>query len=591
MGALAPILPEPPVRDLYELALRLRQIDGEPVPRVVNSEPVSLLVCHQETFWVSDPVEDTAYTVEATILVVSESAYWYVDDDIDISADDLRKAAEIYERDIYPLMTRSFGDIWNPGVDNDPRFTILHTSLRGVAGYYGSHDEYPRQTHPQSNQREMIYMDGALTPGGQEYLGVLTHELQHAVHWNLDSGEDSWVNEGMSEVAKELAGYRAGFVDFFLRDTDTQLNFWPDEIRDSPAHYGAATLFLSYMAQHYGGFDSLIDLVREPLDGINGVEAYLAEYEVTFVDVFADWVVANYLDDTAGPYSYPDRSVAVQVVETMVNYGEWEDTLPQFAARYIDLQLDTGDALVSFRGDSQVSEFGTHCRSGLHCWWSNRGDSIDSTLTREFDLSDLNSATLEFWTWFNVEEDWDYAYVEVSTDGGLTWTIMEGRHTTLDNPVGNSFGHGFTGSSGEWVSEAIDLTPYVGGEIAVRFEYVTDAAVYRDGFVIDDMAIPELAFYDDAEGDSGWQASGFVRTTNTLPQDYIVQVIEKFVDGKEHVSRVSLGDEGTGATLLEGFGTKLRHAVVIVSPVTRGTHQVARYNLAVERAGNQQSIE
>ena len=581
-------MPEPPERDLYELALRLRPSSGEPAPRVVNLSPVSLREGLHETFWVSDPIEVRAYTVEAALVLVSENAYWYVDDELELSVDGLNRAAEAFEREIRPIMTRSFGDIWSPGVDNDPRLTILHTSLRGVAGYYGSQDEYPRQTHPQSNQREMIYMDGGrLKPGSREYLGVLTHELQHAVQWNLDSGEDSWVNEGMSEVAKELAGYRADFVDLFLRDPDTQLNYWPDDIRDSPAHYGAATLFLSYMAQHYGGFDSLKDLVREPLDGINGVEAHLSAYGATFLDVFADWVVANYLDAPDGPYGYADRSVAVRDVETMADYGEWKDTLPQFAARYIDLRLEHGDALVSFQGDSQVKEFGTSCRSGLSCWWSNRGDSIDSTLTREFDLSDLSSATFEFWTWFEIEEDWDHAYVEVSTDGGLTWTIMEGRHTTLDNPVGNSFGHGFTGGSGGWVSEAMDLTPFVGGRVALRFEYITDDAVYLDGFVIDDVAIQELGFFDDAEGDRGWQAAGFVRTANKLPQDYLVQVIEESVDGKRFVRRVSLDDEKNGRTLLEGFGTSLEHAVVVVSPVTRGTHQAAHYTLKIERAGNQ----
>ena len=580
-------LPEPPVRDLYELALRLRPTEGEPASRVVNPGSISLPEGHRETFWVSDQVDVRLYTVEATLVLATEHAYWYVDDELELSIDDLDRAAEAFEREIHPLMTRSFGDIWNPGVDNDPRLTILHTPLRGVAGYYGSQDEYPRQTHPQSNQREMIYMDGGrLRPGSAVYLGVLTHELQHAVHWNLDSGEDSWVNEGMSEVAKELAGYRAEFVDFFLLSPDTQLNYWPAEIRDSPAHYGAATLFLSYMAQHYGGIAGLMDLVREPLDGINGVEAYLSTYGVTFMDVFEDWVVANYLDATEGPYSYNDRGVAVRKVETMVGYGEWEDTLPQFAARYIDLLLENGDAMVSFRGDSRVKEIGTQCRSGRRCWWGKRGDSIDSTLTREFDLSNLDSATLEFWTWFIIEEDWDYAYVEVSTDGGLTWTIMEGRHTTLENPVGNSFGHGFTGSSGGWISEVIDLTPYVGGKIALRFEYVTDDAVYLDGFVIDDLAIPELGFYDDAEREQGWRANGFVRTTNTLPQDYVVQVIEEYVDGKVSVSRVSLDDDRNGRIRLEGFGTGLRHAVVIVSPVTRGTHQTARYTLKVQRADN-----
>ena len=220
---------EPPERDLFELALRLRPSSGGPVSRVVNPQPVSYEKGHSETFWVSDLVDNTSYTIEAAIKVVSEHAYWYVDNSIDLSIDDLRKAAKVFEEEIHPKITDSIGDIWNPGVDNDPRLTILHTALEGVAGYYGSQDEYPRETHPQSNEREMIYMDGSrLKPGSRAYLGVLAHEFQHAVHWNIDSGEEAWINEGLSEVATELAGFRASFVDLFLQNPDTQLNYWPD---------------------------------------------------------------------------------------------------------------------------------------------------------------------------------------------------------------------------------------------------------------------------------------------------------------------------------------------------------------------------
>ena len=47
---------------------------------------------------------------------------------------------------------------------------------------------------------------------------------------------------------------------------------------------------------------------------------------------------------------------------------------------------------------------------------------IDTTLEREFDLSEVDEATLEFWMWHNIEEDWDYAYASISTDDGKTWT-------------------------------------------------------------------------------------------------------------------------------------------------------------------------
>ena len=94
--------------------------------------------------------------------------------------------------------------------------------------------------------------------------------------------------------------------------------------------------------------------------------------------------------------------------------------------------------------------------------------------------------------WYEIEEGWDYAYVEASDDDGRTWHILEGQHTTTENPSGNAYGPGYTGSSDEWLRESIDLTPFAGGPVLLRFEYVTDDAVYLDGLLIDDLSIPEL---------------------------------------------------------------------------------------------------
>ena len=155
---------------------------------------------------------------------------------------------------------------------------------------------------------------------------------------------------------------------------------------------------------------------------------------------------------------------------------------------------------------------------GAYSWWSNRGDHSDSTLTRAFDLSDAKSATLKFSTWYDIEDGWDYAYVEASTDGGKTWQILPGQHTTDKNPVGNAFGPGWTGVSGvpgtrprqapKWVNEQVDLTPFAGKEILVRFEMVTDDAVNEPGLLIDNIAIPEIGYQDDGEaGAAGWEVA------------------------------------------------------------------------------------
>ncbi|MCH8162134.1 MAG: immune inhibitor A, partial [Chloroflexi bacterium] len=118
--------------------------------------------------------------------------------------------------------------------------------------------------------------------------------------------------------------------------------------------------------------------------------------------------------------------------------------------------------------------------------------------------------------------------IYTTTDGGQTWEALPGRHTTEFDPVALAYGPGYSGSSdGEWVQEEIDLTPYAGGEVLLRFEYVTDDATHERGFAVDDIEIPELAFADGADAENGWQAEGFRRIEGPLPQRFLVQLIEQ----------------------------------------------------------------
>ncbi|MCH8063787.1 MAG: immune inhibitor A, partial [Chloroflexi bacterium] len=144
-----------------------------------------------------------------------------------------------------------------------------------------------------------------------------------------------------------------------------------------------------------------------------------------------------------------------------------------------------------------------------------------------------------------------------------------------------SYGHGWTGRSGKWISESIDLSDYAGGRVLVRFEYITDDAVNLDGIVFDDIAVPEIDYIDDVEGPAGWLAEGFKRIDNELPQEFVVQVIEIALDGSSTVRELILDEERSGELLVTGFGTRLENAVVVVTPVTRNTYQPATYKLIV----------
>ena len=597
---------EPPVRDLFALAQRYGRAgaSGAPLTRTLPPDPECCEVGHRREFFVTDLIQRRNYTVDAELLAVSENAYWYADVETKLTAQELEQTAEVFEREIRPPIVEAIGDIWKPGVDGDPHLVVLHTPLAAAAGYFSSSDSYPRATHPHSNESEMIVMDGDwLRPGSRQYFGVLAHEFQHAVHWNLDIGEDVWVNEGMSEVATELAGYEASFVDVFIQYPEVQLNFWPDEPRDTIPHYGAATLFVEYLREHYGGDDGLAELARESGDSVNGVGSYLSQYGVSFIDVFADWVVANFLDgeldwradasseDQLDAYRYSGRSVGLRRVRHAEGDFEETTTQPQLSARYYEVRLEEGDALVEFEGEATVAQVGTECWSGSYCWWGGNGDSIDTTLEREFNLSGVDEATLEFWVWYEIEEEWDYAYASVSTDGGETWTTLDGEHTTREDPLGANYGAGLTGLSGsggnrgggktaEWVRERMDLSEYAGMEsVLVRFEYITDDGVNIGGIVIDDIAVPEIGFADDAETDGDWQANGWRRIDNRLPQGFVVQVIAFGRDGKVSVRRVESAPFG-----IEGFGETLDYALLVIAPTTHTTYQPAGYTLRVRAA-------
>ena len=561
----------PPDRDLEELATRLRGVTASD-PSPATAAPLSQGA--QDTFWITDLDDGSAHSIAATLHVVSDNAYWFVENDVDFDQQGLEEAAQIFESRVRPAVVRTFGDIRNPGIDGDPRLFVLHSKLNGAAGYFGSADAFPSNVHPHSNEREIIYMDiESLPPATDLYMAVIAHEFQHAVHFNHDTGEESWVNEGLSELASEVAGYRLQSPRAFLVRPDTQLNFWADESYDRIPHYGASALFFRYLAQRVGGHRNLTDLITGPLDGIEGVDSFLNDHGLTFLEVFADWVIANYLDAEDERFGYQDHNLTVLPDRTLRPNNVVQATQPQFSARYHKIDLSSSDGVLTFKGDTSVRQVGADCEIGALCWWSGRGDGIDTMLTRELDLTGLDEATLEFMVWYEIEEGWDYAYVEASDDDGRTWNILEGRHTTTDNPSGNAYGHGYTGLSDEWLQESIDLTPFAGGPVLLRFEYVTDDAVYLDGLLIDDLSIPELDL--SISPDNTWHSDGFSLAGDSLAQHFIVQIIQTAPDGSLQVSRLELDSRNHAEmNLVGGNGT-----VVVVSPITPDTRHSASYTL------------
>ena len=122
---------------------------------------------------------------------------------------------------------------------------------------------------------------------------------------------------------------------------------------------------------------------------------------------------------------------------------------------------------------------------GTHGFHSSSGDNVWNTMTSLYPMRVEPGDALQFYTWYEIETNYDYAYVEVSTGDESQFVPLPGNITTTYNPYGLNRGNGITGNSGAWVHGVFDLSAYVGKYIYLRFSYNTDGGTYGSGFYVD----------------------------------------------------------------------------------------------------------
>ncbi|RSN10703.1 protease [Nonomuraea sp. WAC 01424] len=207
--------------------------------------------------------------------------------------------------------------------------------------------------------------------------------------------------------------------------------------------------------------------------------------------------------------------------------------------------------------------------SGTKAWWSNLDqDWANQTLTRDVPVP--AGSDVRFWMWNNyeIEQDWDFGFVEVSADNGQTWTqlkVYDEAGTEVSTPDGypdpnknlKTFGnkkYGLTGDTGgQWRHDYVNLTPYAGQSIKLRLTYNTDAAFEPRGWHADDFSLTNggtSVWSDDVEnGDNGWKATGGT-FTNTSGQGWTTN------NGSREISRFYLAEWRN----FDGFDKGLQYA-------------------------------
>jgi hypothetical protein len=273
---------------------------------------------------------------------------------------DYQQLANRFQNEQYAVLAANFGQ--PSDLDGNGAVVVLYTRAVNeltpanvgyvIGGFFYARDLYPRVATqrlgacPGSNEAEMFYMlaedpDGEIN-GNQRNadmirrgLGTLGHEFQHLInasrrlHVNAISPivfEETWLDEGLSHIAEELAFYHTGgvgprqnldqnrilssdqtrnaFNDYSIQNF-FRLRSWmqspttrsPFGNEDDLATRGAAWSFLRYAADRRGGNDQQLwfALVNTSARGFDNLRQVFG-----FADPlpwFQDWGVANYTDD------------------------------------------------------------------------------------------------------------------------------------------------------------------------------------------------------------------------------------------------------------------------------------------------------
>jgi hypothetical protein len=488
------------------------------------------------------------YLKTYTLRSIGENVEVWVADDLSFPEGDSRptpvitqeqadKMRRVFDEVVYPTDTEFFGvpdshtgenallsawgyvpeNYYTPE-DGKERVIILVDNIRDEAYYDPSYPFFIAgfywRRYEEYFDRNIISIDTANWETRLEntFLPTTAHELQHLIHDDNDPDEEQWIDEGMADFAEYLCfnEHNWGHVNYFLDHPENSLVWWDEYYSaetgpETLADYGQAYLLQLYLYDHFGR-EFIRDLAVNPKEGIESVNEILDQYgsDRDFDDIFRDFNIALVVDSPEpGNGRYNFESIDVQV-----NFKQAEatdkDGVPAWGCDFLEIAHANKIASMSIDGTAilpipwkVVDDPVTGEGSSL---WGGIGDLADKFLIFEADLTNVDSATLKFDNFIQIEEHWDFGMVQVSTDDGETWTSLANENTTSDiveegHPKIKENLPGFTGYYDDWITEEFDLTPYAGQKVHIAFRYMTDWGYNDPGWFIKNIEIPEIGLY------------------------------------------------------------------------------------------------
>lgn len=419
------------------------------------------------------------------------------------------------------------------------------------------------------------------------YEGTFAHEYQHLLHNDENPGEESWVNEGLSDWTEWLVGYGIpnGHWDTAQKYAENSLVIWGDQGQGTEilADYGEAFMFMHYLYQKYGeaGMQALFHDQGFGIAGFNDALATIGAND-SFASMYHDFAIARLALANKGDYRLRDIPSPVVLNDQAFN----TPGAPPWGSDYVTIANPKKVKSINFNGVDFISHATAWTSvddpeaTNGKVLWSGTGDEVSRFAI--FETTPGATSTLTFDTLYDIEEQWDFGFVQVSTDDGATWTTLSNADTRTDIVAEGypsikdqlTSGGGFTGYSGGWVPESFDLSAYAGQSILVGFRFMTDWGTNGNGDLADPNWYIDNVAVDGAPVSDGSDASVFNDVTFYVPitVDFTVDLVSLPDYGSIHNSNLKvlhlLTDDETETASASDIVKALRSSNTLVLVIT-----------------------
>ncbi len=403
-----------------------------------------------------------------------------------------------------------------------------------------------------------------------------------------DPDEESFVNEGLADFSIPLCGYGSpvSHTGDLVTHPENSLVAWEDQGGlEVLADYGLVYMWTLFLYEKFGT-TMIKKMFNEPKNGISGINSALASFGTPrrFADLYRDFSVALLIDWSMNNYQYgfKGENFKIDIGTPSAPNPEAFATpgAPAWGTDYIWLQKNAKQ--VVFDGaDTNAQD--TRWTSDGNVLWSGTGNMLDNWAIFEAQ----GGGTLKFDSLWDLEDYWDYGFVQVSTDGGHTWKSLANAYTD-SNPDPNALPKvienlpGLTSYVTSWKSLTFDLSAYAGQDILIGFRMVTDTSLYYGGWWIDNV------YVDGALISDGKDASVFMDITEVLPieNDFMLTLVgfRTTMFGTTYtISKVMFSDVTEMAGILMSSLTMYsKVAMLITYCAPEGITDYAQYTLTVK---------